>query len=787
MLKENGRYLIESGYSICAIAPGQKRPMGDGWNEHPLTIENCETETARGMDLKGCGIGIICGTENNPVCGLDFDVSDAQLAYDLRIKVESIINDDVFCPPAYRQGEPPKFLIPVRLKTKNVRYKLFKEGAQAGLDILSGDGASQFVALGRHPKGFDYTWHQCLKADTGPIPAYDELPEITEAQLEEIKGAFFEMMAGAGYSEGAASAVAAQTSDAVLDRLLTPERPRLSLTLEQAEKYIQAVDGSSRDPWLWVGMALNHQFGGTKLADDALLLWDKWSQTQPKYAGFEDVKKQWDSFDPKRKGGRTMRWVVAEWRRKRNPDAAAMTEMGRAYRFVEEYGDKFRFDLDAKKWYLWGGVHWRQIAIDELGQYVADILGPILLEDIAAAHPSDEEKKPMLAFYNRCQTIRAQTALSVQLSRMAAFHCHTCDFDKDPRFFGVANGDVNLETGALEAPDPKRMITRWSNARYDENAKAPLWEKAISDIFFDDTEMVEYMQRLFGYAMQGTACEQRFFVLYGDGANGKSTMIDTIAYVFGQYAGNLSPEAVTSKGRAPDSSASGPKPEIAALRGRRFVYIEETEADAKLREANVKKLSSQGFVEGRALYSNSLSIPVTWAPFMATNYVPRVRGSDGGIWRRFVKIAFNRNFETDDKVPRDRDLDRKLKAELDGIFMWCLRGAMAYRRMGLLTPKKVEDDVREYQKSQDLFREFLDDECDLTDKEAKISIQSFFNAWKRWYDGGFADRDYGTKQTISEKLKRWGVSKAKARINGSQCWCYVGVKLKDADTAEDLF
>lgn len=794
MLKEFGATLIKRGYSICAITPREKRPVGKDWNHNPLTVTECEAEFAFGFNLADHGIGIICGTDENPVMGLDFDVKDPELADTIHKGVEKILG----CSPAFRQGEPPKFLIPAKGKSIARNFKLYKGGKDAGFDILTGKSARQFVAMGIHPSGIEYSWHGYQDASGCPIPPYDSLPTVSEEQLEQIKALVFSTLTDAGYAERAEGQVL--SSDAELDRLLTPRLPKLKLTLAQAEKYIvEAIDGSTRDPWLHVGMALNHQFGDTELADDALLLWDKWSQTQPKYPGFEGVKKEWDSFDPKRRDAKTMRWVIAQWRLQRDPHAADMTEVGRARRFVEEYRDEFRYCLDTERWYIWGGCHWRLASDKELMPYVQLILGDLLIADIRDSKFDEKKEKAAWAFYARCQTKRAITSVLGLLSGQEEFFCRLSDFDADVRYLGVANGDVDLETGALLPPDPKRMITRYTSARYDPIATCPTWEKALSDDFFGNAEMIQFMRLGMGYSLTGTAREQVFFILIGDGANGKSALINTLYYVLGGHAGTLPPEAVTVKGRANQSSASGPRPEIAGLRGKRFVKIEETEANAKFREAPTKTYSSQGQVQGRDLFQKAgdeTNINVTWVLFMATNHTPRVMGCEAGIWRRLLKVDFKRNFETDPTVKRDKDLEVKLRAERDGILTWLVRAEVDYRKYGLKVPKCVEDSVKEYRKSQDSFGEFLEAECDSSDPEASVTIQGLFDAWKRWYDGSFTDRDYGTKQMLTERLLKTNrITKRIIRKDGRKQWCYVGIRLRDDELdfpsanaeVEDLF
>ena len=102
------------------------------------------------------------------------------------------------------------------------------------------------------------------------------------------------------------------------------------------------------------------------------------------------------------------------------------------------------------------------------------------------------------------------------------------EWDNDPMLFGVQNGVIDLRTGELRAGRPDDNITAVSPVVYDPNAECPEWEKFMQDIFASNPELASYLQRVIGYALTGITSEQAFWILYGEGANGKSTFIETI-------------------------------------------------------------------------------------------------------------------------------------------------------------------------------------------------------------------------------------------------------------------
>lgn len=788
MIRDLGPSLIERGYALCAILPGQKAAYEKGWPEHPLTTEDC----AAPRYSEGHGIGFICGRDESPLFGLDVDVLDLSLALSLRKTIGDIIGQ----PYVYRQGLPPKFLIPVRLQGAKLRHlKLHREadGADAGLDLL-GKG-SQFVAAGTHPSGKPYAWFDANGAPLDAIPAYDQLPELTEKQLQKICDAFTRAAEGAGFSAiqtGGASVM----GDDYLARILDPGYPKLTMTVHDAERYIResGVDGSTRDPWLWVGMALNHQFGGTEHEQDALLLWDKWSSEFAGYKGLEDIEKNWASFDPKKRGAKTMRWVVAQYRAKKNPASTALTEEGRVARFLEVYGKKYRYAVDTKKWYQWGGIHWRMIDELEMSEDCGYVNGELLREDIAFGLPdakADPEaykaaRKAGEAFYAKINLLQAKIRFRKYLVEVPELQCQSTEFDTNPRYFGVANGDIDLETRELLPPDPKRLTAVWTDAAFNSFATCPVWENTVREIFCGDAEMMRFFQRCCGLAFRGRQTQEFAVMIYGDGANGKTTLLSGLKAVFGDYAGKLASSAILTKGKALSRISSAASPEIIQLAGKRLVTIEESARNAKLDAERFKELVSNGDVSSRGLYQAQRTLCVTWVMFFATNYLPDVAEQDYGTWRRIMPIPLHREFAPEE---RDPNLVGKLKLERDGILQWCLRGLADFEHDTVWAPAEVRTTLKQYQEEQDLTKAFLSSECvyDPADTKSAIGVTELFSAYRAWYSTLYTDRDYGSGRLLAKEVARaLGAKKIRRRTPGGKnpTSCFLGLRLRD--TSDDF-
>lgn len=145
------------------------------------------------------------------------------------------------------------------------------------------------------------------------------------------------------------------------------------------------------------------------------------------------------------------------------------------------------------------------------------------------------------------------------------------DFDSDPWLLNVQNGTLDLRTGQCRAHDPAQRLTKQAQVTYDPTATAPTWERFLDDIFLGDTDLSGWVQRALGYSLTGDMREQAFFLCYGSGANGKSTFLEAVRGVVGDYGAPLKADALMDAA----FRGNGADPELAALVGARYVTAQE--------------------------------------------------------------------------------------------------------------------------------------------------------------------------------------------------------------------
>lgn len=154
------------------------------------------------------------------------------------------------------------------------------------------------------------------------------------------------------------------------------------------------------------------------------------------------------------------------------------------------------------------------------------------------------------------------------------------ELDADPWLLGVQNGTVDLRTGELLDHRREDLITKLSPVEYDPEAEAETWEAFLERVLPSAT-LRQFVQRLAGYALSGDLSEQILPFLHGSGANGKTTFLNALLEVAGDYGQQAAPDLLIAKPGAHPT-------ELADLFGARLVSFVEVEDGRRFAESLVK-------------------------------------------------------------------------------------------------------------------------------------------------------------------------------------------------------
>jgi putative DNA primase/helicase len=306
------------------------------------------------------------------------------------------------------------------------------------------------------------------------------------------------------------------------------------------------------------------------------------------------------------------------------------------------------------------------------------------------------------------------------------------DFDADPLALSVRNGTLRFrrESGEglrveFRAHDPRDRITRMAQVTYDPAATCPLWDATVA-FWQPDPLMAGYLQRLAGYGFTGFTHEQVFIIFQGKGRDGKSTYMNVLREIAGDYGEVAGVQTFLDAGPRSGADAS---PDLARLAGDcRFLSVAEPPRGAKLNEAMIKSFTGGAPITARRLRQDIFTFTPRPKVVMEANSRPVIRGDDEGIWRRIRLVLWEHQLKAEDA---DKTLPAKLKAEASGILNWVIAGVGDWLAQGLAEPPRVAAAMDDYRKGASPFGEWFS-ECVEVAADVKTPAAQFYTSWKDW-------------------------------------------------------
>ena len=423
-----------------------------------------------------------------------------------------------------------------------------------------------------------------------------------------------------------------------------------------------------------------------------------------------------------------------------------MTDTGNAHRLYDKFYKIIRYSYNRKRWFYWDGKAWREDITGEIKK-----LADIVCEDLKQEAYKEQDEKTqadLLKWASRTASSKGKEAMVKECQHLKIIPVTPNEMDSYSDLVNCQNGIVNLRNGELIPHESSYMLSKICYSEYDVSDKRPeLWLSFLDDITNHNKELQEYIQKCIGYSLSGSNKEQCAFFLYGMGNNGKSTFLDTIADLFGNYAANVQPETIMMR----KYGNTGANSDLARLTSVRFVTSEEPTEGVRLNEGLLKQLTGGSKITCRFLYGDEFEYTPEFKIWIATNHKPIIRGTDFGIWRRIKLIPFEVNIP---KEKVDKNLKYKLRKEFPQIMHWAVQGCLKWQAEGLNDPEIVLDAVKEYKQEMDLIAGFLDQCIEIDyDSDDKIMASELFRIYSRWAK---ANNEYemSSKKFFSEAVKK---------------------------------
>ena len=423
-------------------------------------------------------------------------------------------------------------------------------------------------------------------------------------------------------------------------------------------------------------------------------------------------------------------------------------DTGNADRFIDRYGNLYKYSYIANKFYIYDGMKWK---IDDKGS-IRKLIDEMIesIKDEKIIHGDDVTEEEAREFFQKYykKTRGTQAKKNIMNELMHRRPATPDDFDRDDMLINVANGYIDLTSRELYKHDINKMFSQITNTDYTEKMQPAVWLDFLNDIFAGDQKVIRYIQKALGYSLTGSTREQIMFILFGKGRNGKSIFVEVISEILGDYSNNMQAKSLMVK------KNDNVNTDIARLSKARFVTSSEPNEGFRFDEGLIKQLTGGDKVTARFLYAEEFEYTPKFKIWVSTNHKPIIRGTDDGIWRRLVLIPFDVQIP-EEKV--DKDLKYKLLREAPAILNWMAEGAYMWMQEGLAMPEKLKEASKAYRNEMDVIEQFIEDECKRVD-DAKVKANELYELYKRWAnDNGnykMSNKDFGIKMKEKFKYKK---------------------------------
>ena len=402
------------------------------------------------------------------------------------------------------------------------------------------------------------------------------------------------------------------------------------------------------------------------------------------------------------------------------------SELGNGAVLADRLAGHFRHVSGSKQWMEYVDGRWQPDLRCRVHQEaLRGILG--LYERLGGVEDARDRKR-LRDHLHRSESHRAVQAALAFAAVDARIATSEGDLDATPGLLNVRNGTIELATGSLRPHDPDDLLTKQAPVVFDELTEAPRFQQFLHTIMPDKPTQC-WLQQFFGYLLCGDPKEQIVPIAYGEGQNGKSTLVDVTSGVLGPYALKADIETFLTQRHGGGGAAASP--DLARMRGVRLVFASEPAAGRRLHVGRIKDVSGGESIVARRLYGEPFEFTPQFALWISTNKKPIVPGDDPALWRRLRLVPFTVT------IPEERRIlglaDVILADEASGVLNWMLEGLRAWQTAGRLPHvETITQATHDYRTESDEIGLFIA-QCCQTGPTLRVSATDLYQAFTQWF------------------------------------------------------
>lgn len=233
-------------------------------------------------------------------------------------------------------------------------------------------------------------------------------------------------------------------------------------------------------------------------------------------------------------------------------------------------------------------------------------------------------------------------------------------FFSKPDKIPMKNGLYNLETGLMEEFTPGYISKNKIPTCYNPAAKSSMIDKFLNDLACGDASIRAVIEEMVGTCLHRSADYDAFFILIGDGSNGKSTLLELILDMLGQE--NVSSVELKDLEKTFKT---------AELFGKLVNIGDDISSNDIKNSSFIKKLSSGNQVNVEKKGKDPFEMKSYAKMIFSSNTTPIIHDTTDGLNRRLILIPLNNKFphnlEFKDKIRTSENLEYLLKVGIQGL------------------------------------------------------------------------------------------------------------------------
>lgn len=754
---EAARKYVAAGYSIVPIKKGEKYPSIHGehmaWKEtYKLTDRlPTENELVQWFENTDNQIGIITGRVSGGLFILDFDdnkathTNDWECAFNGFLQSFPEFNNSLIVRTGsgkrHIYGKCPEMPKDIGIKIK----KFFNDGQVVAKIEFRANDAQSLCPPSIHPCGGRYSRIDDPNGTKEPII-------ISLSRLNEILAVVNEVP---------------EAKDDDKDKKPKEWHERILQGVDEGERHLSMISLAARV----VGKKLSK-------AEAMAILLDANSKFNPPLDE-EEVEQMYENRlekderkkRPKEAPKQTSQTIVGGAPQPQTEPGLTEEEISdlifkdfsdteNARRFLKFNPDTFLWIEDQKEWWYfdskkpgWGNG---EMAVRTSMKDTAEKITRIILQ-------AEIDDAARIGKLKQCVAWKDTNGIEGAIKMLRDWgYAQSTEFDTDPFLFLCKNGVINLKTDGLSSfkwseriqnsntLKPSDRLHKMSPVVFNPDATCPQWEQFLIDIFLGNTELIHFIQKFCGYTLTGNTREQKFLMLEGRGSNGKSTLLEVIAGIMGEY--EVPVPFATFKDAKWDQGGNAHQADIVQLIGARFVRSIEVKERAKLNIERLKSLTGNEKMSARPPHARHY---INFYPegkiWLAVNQLPKIYDTTNSCWRRLLRIPFSYTVPPEKEI---KDYHKKLlQEESSGILNWMLAGCFVWQEEGLNPiPSVVLTATDEYMTDSNPIKRFIDENCERGRFE--VSMKDFYEALQKWWKEEMGDINPMSKIEVGKELQR---------------------------------